>query len=552
MLWIFGSTRFIKSRPPTLPPKSLDEAQFKLLLTVLSILVLTFLSQTFTGLNIGLMSLDTAQLQVLIDVPNKDETAMDSARYARKILPLRRKGNLLLCTILLGNTAVNALMAQLLADYAGGFIGFLLTTAIIVILCEIVPQSVCTRHGLFLGAAGSPIIKLAMVLFYPITKPYALVLDHLFPQRENLLDRSQLQALVEYQKSAAPGMLVEGQAEMLIGALGMTKKTVSEVMVPLQSACCLMLEDVLDFAFIARVIQRGYSRFPVVDSASGQVVGLLHCKDLLSLRVVEPVHDDPVHNVRDRSTCTVGELLEALRAAGRERHIFVCGKNTTLMALLSEFKRAPHLAVVADSLADGEAPAETRHLGIVTLHNIFGTILQAQVGFSEDGGGSPRRHRQAGALQLFDRARLEKMASNAEPLGQDEAGAVMSFLAATLPRLFSQHALSQSALLELLESLHPRQISKRAQLYQKGKETDVVTLVLQGALHLTSGLDDCESSAGPWAVLGIGLLQPKAPDPYVSDFSAVAVTDSFILEIHRHSYLKAAASDRSSHVDAIA
>lgn len=113
---------------------------------------------------------------------------------------------------------------------AGGFIGFLLTTAIIVILCEIaralrtkefnlfvwslllfwsictmhktskphylehqqicgllawmdstfspcliqspqVPQSVCTRHGLFLGAAGSPIIRLAMLLFYPITKP---------------------------------------------------------------------------------------------------------------------------------------------------------------------------------------------------------------------------------------------------------------------------------------------------------------------------------------------------------------------------------------------
>ena len=35
-----------------------------------------------------------------------------------------------------------------------------------------VPQSVCTRHGLFLGAAGSPIIRLAMILFYPITKPF--------------------------------------------------------------------------------------------------------------------------------------------------------------------------------------------------------------------------------------------------------------------------------------------------------------------------------------------------------------------------------------------
>lgn len=48
----------------------------------------------------------------------------------------------------------------------------------------------------------------------PISSPH---LSHPLSE-ENLLDRSQLQALVEYQKSAAPGMLAEGQAEMLIGA----------------------------------------------------------------------------------------------------------------------------------------------------------------------------------------------------------------------------------------------------------------------------------------------------------------------------------------------
>lgn len=52
-------------------------------------------------------------------------------------------------------------------------------------------------------------------LLFLTTKPPVF-----FPQKipqENLLDRSQLQALVEYQKSAAPGVLAEGQAEMLIG-----------------------------------------------------------------------------------------------------------------------------------------------------------------------------------------------------------------------------------------------------------------------------------------------------------------------------------------------
>ncbi|CAJ1408561.1 unnamed protein product [Effrenium voratum] len=510
-----------------------DSSDFKLALTLLSIAVLTFLSQTFTGLNIGLMSLDTAQLKVLIDVPNKDEAAMEAARYARKILPLRQKGNLLLCTILLGNTAVNAAMAQLMADYAGGLVGFLLTTAIIVILCEIVPQSVCTRHGLFLGAAGSPIIRVAMILFYPITKPYALVLDRLFPQRENMLDRSQLQALVEYQKSAAPGMLAEGQAEMLIGALGMAQKTVSEVMVQLERACSLSPEDVLDYAYVAQVIQKGFSRFPVVDK-TGQVVGLLHCKDLLSLR--EPEHDH-LEEIRGRSA-TVGELLAALKEAGRERQVFVCGKNTTLMALLAEFKRRPHLAVVADSEEPGEAP-DAKHVGIVTLHNIFGTILQAQVGFSEDSGAaaSPRRHQQAGALHLFDRHRLESMAASSEQLGEDEAGAVMSFLVATLPKIFSQQHIDSAAITALLRETRPRYIPKRTELYRAGQETTVVTLVLQGAFHLTSGADSCESTCGPWACLGLSLLSKS--EKYTSDFTAVALTDAFVLQIEQQKYFAA-------------
>mgnify|MGYP002877989704 CR=1 FL=1 len=40
----------------------------------------------------------------------------DERIWAQKILPLRDRGNLLLCTLLLGNTLVNALIAVLLAD----------------------------------------------------------------------------------------------------------------------------------------------------------------------------------------------------------------------------------------------------------------------------------------------------------------------------------------------------------------------------------------------------------------------------------------------------
>lgn len=75
----------------------------------------------------------------------------EDALHASKIAPIRANGNLLLCTLLLGNVSVNALLSILLADIAGGLIGFLVSTAVITIFGEIVPQSVCSRYAL-----GSP------------------------------------------------------------------------------------------------------------------------------------------------------------------------------------------------------------------------------------------------------------------------------------------------------------------------------------------------------------------------------------------------------------
>lgn len=52
----------------------------------------------------------------------KGDPESANALYARRILPLRRKGNLLLCTLLLGNVAVNALLSILLAELTNGIV----------------------------------------------------------------------------------------------------------------------------------------------------------------------------------------------------------------------------------------------------------------------------------------------------------------------------------------------------------------------------------------------------------------------------------------------
>jgi metal transporter CNNM len=69
----------------------------------------------FSGLTLGICGLDKLSLQVVMESGNQTQR-----EYARRIMPVREDGNLLLCTLLLGNVSVNSALAILMADVAGG------------------------------------------------------------------------------------------------------------------------------------------------------------------------------------------------------------------------------------------------------------------------------------------------------------------------------------------------------------------------------------------------------------------------------------------------
>ena len=50
----------------------------------------------------------------------KGNPGSEDSKNASKIYPIRKHGNLLLCTLLLGNVAVNTLLPILLADITNG------------------------------------------------------------------------------------------------------------------------------------------------------------------------------------------------------------------------------------------------------------------------------------------------------------------------------------------------------------------------------------------------------------------------------------------------
>ena len=157
------------------------------------IVVLVALSGLFSGLNLGLMGLDPIGLQIVMASEN-----MQNRESARKIQPLRKHGNWLLCTLLIGNVAVNAALSILLADKTSGIVGFFVSTATITVFGEIIPQALCSRYALEVGARtiwiAWPLMWIMAIIAYPIS----YVLDKILgDELGTVYSNKELQKLVD-------------------------------------------------------------------------------------------------------------------------------------------------------------------------------------------------------------------------------------------------------------------------------------------------------------------------------------------------------------------
>src|SRR6185369_1510939 len=97
------------------------------------VLVLLAMSALFSGLTLGLMSLGPHEL--------KRKIALGDVR-AKRIFAVRKRGNLLLVTLLVGNVAAISTMSLFLESVSGGLLAGVLTTFLITIFGEILPQAV--------------------------------------------------------------------------------------------------------------------------------------------------------------------------------------------------------------------------------------------------------------------------------------------------------------------------------------------------------------------------------------------------------------------------
>lgn len=321
--------------------------------TYIGIVVLNLLSALFSGLVIGLLSLDVTELEILKKCGTEKER-----RYAATIIPMRKMSNLLLCSLVIGNVIVNAGLQVLLDAVFPGIVGFISTTVCLTIVGEILPQAVCARYGLAIGAKTIWITWIVIIVTFPVAYPLAKVLDWcLGDEIAFVFDRERLQEYIRITKNY--NNLDAQEINIITGALKIKKATVSQVMTKLKDVFMLGYESIINHQTIVTIIKRGFSRVPVYQGTRKNLIGVLMVKDLA---LVNP-HDEI--------------SLRSMMAFYRHPTLAVDEYHTLDIALNTFREGKSHMAFVRDH-------RKRDIIGIVTLEDIIEEVLQVEINDETD------------------------------------------------------------------------------------------------------------------------------------------------------------------------
>ncbi|KAK0400371.1 hypothetical protein QR680_003466 [Steinernema hermaphroditum] len=428
------------------------------------------LSALFSGLTLGLMSLTPMELELVQKSGSQKEQ-----KYAATILPIRRKGNLLLCSLLLGNVIVNSAISILFGDLTSGFLALFISSAGIVIFGEIVPQSICVKKGLAVGAYTIGVTKFFIFLTFPVAWPISKLLDCLLGDEYVAYDRKRLMELIKLNTVNQDGQLAE-EFKIAVGAMELYDKVGKDVMTRIEDVFMLPNNTILNAKTVAEIVRTGYTRIPVYMTGDKNcITDILFVKDLALL--------DPDDNFTVKTVC------------GYHQHpVKFVLEDTPLKVMLEEFKKGDcHMAIV--NRPNGNS---FDLVGIVTLEDIVEEILQAEIvdefDVVTDNVNRTRRKTVHRDLTKF----FEKEVPDASVSMQIQIVAVQ-WLVANEPA-FSEQYIDRNVLERLvrtnckkidisaLKALTGKDfpvLPKTAKLFTKGEISDRFILILEGRAVVT-------------------------------------------------------------------
>ncbi|KAL4886952.1 hypothetical protein BJY04DRAFT_176901 [Aspergillus karnatakaensis] len=334
-------------------PLSADDASLWLYLSVAAALVLS--GGAFAGLTIALMGQDEVYLQVI-------QTSGDSPserKNAGSVLRLLKRGkHWVLVTLLLSNVITNETLPIVLdRSLGGGWPAILGSTVLIVIFGEIVPQSICVRYGLPIGAWMAPCVLALMYIMAPVAWPVAKLLDKLLGEDHGTIyKKAGLKTLVTLHKTLgeAGEQLNSDEVTIISAVLDLKEKSVGTIMTPMDDVFTMSADTILDEPTMDIILSQGYSRIPIhAPENPRNFIGMLLVKMLITY---DPEDCKPV-------SCFALATLPETRP------------ETSCLDIVNFFQEGKsHMVLVS------EYPGEDRGaLGVVTLEDVIEELIGEEI-----------------------------------------------------------------------------------------------------------------------------------------------------------------------------
>lgn len=335
--------------------------------------VLVSISAFLSGSEVALFSLSRFQLRYLRD---------QFKTIHHRIRKLLNDPAGLLVTILIANEMVNISLSIVITeaiiknwDQVGFWVpdffqarlpswllqmlgGVVITTPILLILCEISPKVVAARANQFIASIASGPLGMIYSLFHPMRFLVRGLLKIITRQLgQDTLDPSDSvgkmrlkedEFLFMVEKGHKEGMIHETELDLIKNVFDLDDTDVKEIYTPIRAVHVIPKTMSVRKA-TELALKEEYSRIPVIGTSKTDVLGVLYSKDLLEAQINPELLDQPVTNLM-REKLSVSPTM----------------KVNALFRKMKQSKR--HLAVVIDE-------KEQAALGIVTMGDILEEIF---------------------------------------------------------------------------------------------------------------------------------------------------------------------------------
>jgi metal transporter CNNM len=314
-----------------------------ILLTILLIISSGF----FSGLTIGLMSLSYSEVKRASDLGNKKAT---------KVLKVIESKNMLLVTLLLGNTAINSTLAIFLGSLIGaGVAAGVISTFLILIFGEILPAALLSKYALEVGALSANLVKFLMFVATPISKPIAFLLDrYIGKDIASYLSRKELIYIINEHANSESTDIDEQDSRLIGGVLHLTHKKVKDYMTPKKIVVSFEENNFFNKKTFDKIQSLPYSKFPITNSQN-DVIGIINLKKLIGIDLNSFFYKN--------NSSKIDYINKSFIYTDREDSL-----DDVLSKMIDS---KTHFAIVNSEL--------NYFIGIITLNDILEEILQLEI-----------------------------------------------------------------------------------------------------------------------------------------------------------------------------